>query len=700
MFPENSISSKKEEVKRRFSAQLNSFPSINPLPNNLNNLNFTYKSTNDLSRAKPFFKSNSLFAYQELDKFSSFCDDNSIQSEFLSDCNKKNNQVNNINNNNSTKLEECEHSDSDNEYSDNNNEMSEDELFYKKYNQRMEKRKSAFHSYPVYLQNLSALNKQNDSHNNNNFSNSDKKRNKNEINNNVNNNSNFMLINNNIPNNIRRKSQPINQFKNTFYNNILFQNNNNNTNYILPTNIIDNTNNNNSNNNFINNNIGNINNNPNMNYIQNIQNLNPTLTTNLNNFQNFNFIQTVQNFYNNPSQNYINNNNLIISPNPFSKKRNSQIYTNQNRAPQISQERRLSGFALNSNCQIKGNENQLDKVKLNEENPNYFLSDQFYCRQIQSKLDKNINNPKYSEEFYENIKPQLIDVINHKFGNYVMQKFLSVLLSQENKIILEDIFIQIKEQLFSICIDNYGTRVIQKTLERLDEGNYSKIETEKINSVFKSLIENHLYELCCDKNGNHVYQKLLTVFPKDNNKNDFLFDELIKISFKVSILQQGASLLEKAFINSNKEQRQRLCQSIIERISDLINEKYGNFTIQVVFKLFEENINEKIYKYIDDNIINLSKEKFSSNVIDKCFIKDYDKSIKLIESIIQKNIIKEMIIDPFGNYIVQKAMSVSEPETIEKIAEQIKPMLGELQKTNRGKKIYEKLWSNYKDYLK
>ena len=56
--------------------------------------------------------------------------------------------------------------------------------------------------------------------------------------------------------------------------------------------------------------------------------------------------------------------------------------------------------------------------------------------------------------------------------------------------------------------------------------------------------------------------------------------------------------------------------------------------------------------------------------------------------IIQKNVIKDIIIDQYGNYVVQKAMSVSDKVTCEKIGNQIKPMLGELQKTNIGKKIY------------
>ena len=342
--------------------------------------------------------------------------------------------------------------------------------------------------------------------------------------------------------------------------------------------------------------------------------------------------------------------------------------------------------------------NNEDQIML--DNLNSYLTDQTRCRQIQEKLEEKKNDPDFINKFYHNIESNLIDIIDHQFGNYVIQKFFDVLLAQGNKIIFEDIFVEINDKLYSLCVHNYGTRVIQKTLEKLDKGNYSKIETEKLNSIFKSLIEKHLYKLCCDKNGNHVYQKLLRIFPKENNKNDFLYDELIKISFEVSIIQQGATLLGAAFEYSNKKQKLKLCEAIVARIADLIIDKYGNYTIQTVLLLFEDKINEKIYKYIDDNLLKLSIEKFSSNVIDKCIIKDYDKSNKLIKSMIKKNIIKDMIVDQYANYPVQKAMSVSDKETCQKIAEQIKPMLEELQKTNIGKKIYEKLWMNYKDYLK
>ena len=671
MNPKNILLTK-EEVKRRKSAQINNIPQINFL---VNNLNTSYKSTSNLGSPKPLFNSNSLFAYQELDQFSSFCDDGSIPSELLSEKNK-NSQVYNINPNNSTKVEECEQSDSSDESSENNNEMSEDDLILKKNRQKKNKRKSAFYMIPSYLKNLSSFNMPNEPiNNNNNICNSDKELNKNDVNNNsINSNSNNFIINSgNCPYNMRRGSNPANQLrKDLLFNNILLNDQNK---YIfLPNNIEAN-----------NNNLPNINNN-----------------TNQNNFQNFNFVPNFpynNNFFNNNSNN---NNYFINNQNPDPKKRNSQKVINQIKInpSQITANRRGS-HQLASTFKISTNEKQNDKNKnvLKEENPSYFLQDQLYCRQIQTKLEKNIKNLKYSEEFYEIIKPRLIEIIEHQFGNYVIQKFLEVLLSQGNKKIFESIFLDINEKLFSICIHNYGTRVIQKTLEKFDKINYSKIETEKLNSVFQYMIENHLYELCCDKNGNHVYQKLLKIFPKENNKNDFLYDELIKISFKVSIIQQGATLLNAALEQGNENQKEELCEAIVDNIGDLIIDKYGNYTIQTIFKLMKEKINEKIYKYIDDNLLRLSKEKFSSNVIDKCIIKDYEPSNKLIQSIIQKNIIKDIIVDQYGNYVVQKALNVSDKDTCKKIFDQIRPMIGELHKTNIGKKIYDKLWQHYKDFF-
>ena len=131
-----------EEIKRRKSANIINFPDIkNNFQKNLNKPN---PPNSQFARSPPLkFKSNSLFAYQELDKFSSFCDNESFPLDILGCLNEnqnQNNQINNNINNRSTKQEEYEESDSSSDESI-NNEMSDDEIIFKKYKHRMEKRK-------------------------------------------------------------------------------------------------------------------------------------------------------------------------------------------------------------------------------------------------------------------------------------------------------------------------------------------------------------------------------------------------------------------------------------------------------------------------------------------------------------------------------------------------------------------------------
>ena len=221
-----------------------------------------------------------------------------------------------------------------------------------------------------------------------------------------------------------------------------------------------------------------------------------------------------------------------------------------------------------------------------------------------------------------------------------------------------------------------------------------------MNNTINKLIEKHLYDLCCDKNGNHVYQKLLKVFYYEKeNKNDFLYNYLSNISLEVAFLQQGATIYSTALSLANSIQKEKICIKIIDNIEKLINDKYGNYSVQAIInKLDEEkNLIEPLYLYISNNIVNLSKQKCSSNVIDTFIMKKDDYSKMLVNDMIKKNIIKEIIKDQYGNYVVQKAMNISDEETVNKIINQIKPIIPELLESNIGRKIYDKLKEQYKD---
>ena len=69
---------------------------------------------------------------------------------------------------------------------------------------------------------------------------------------------------------------------------------------------------------------------------------------------------------------------------------------------------------------------------------------------------------------------------------------------------------------------------------------------------------------------------------------------------------------------------------------------------------------------------------------------------------INKNIIKNIIKDQYGNYVVQKALFITEDvdnELFMEIIKQIKPVLNELNIYSIGKKIYDNLIKQYECYF-
>ena len=332
------------------------------------------------------------------------------------------------------------------------------------------------------------------------------------------------------------------------------------------------------------------------------------------------------------------------------------------------------------------------------DNLTIFLKEQNKCRIVQEKLEEKKNDPNFIGKFFHNIESVLFEIINHQFGNYVIQKFFDIMISQKNKTLITSFFAKIQNELFKISVNSYGTRVFQKALEKLDESNYENFETEELNTIIHNLIEKHLFPLCFDKNGNHVFQKIIRLFPK--TKNDFIYNQLNQSAIEICKLKQGATILQTALKYANESQKSSLLHTILDDISTLINDEYGNYIIQFILDLKEKEYNEIIFTYITKNTLSLSKKKFSSNVIDKSIIQDDELSIKLIKHMIDSKVIPEMIKDQYGNYVIQKALTVTSGSIFMSIIKQIQPVVQTLKQSNIGRKIYEHLMRKYSEYFK
>jgi hypothetical protein len=239
--------------------------------------------------------------------------------------------------------------------------------------------------------------------------------------------------------------------------------------------------------------------------------------------------------------------------------------------------------------------------------------------------------------------------------------------------------------------------VFQKCLEKFDDGIYEQIQSDTLNEILKGLVMKHIFPLSFDKNGNHVFQKIIRIYPRD--KNNFIYEQLNENCIEISKLKQGATILQTALKFANNQQKMSLLNQIIDQMSSLINDEYGNYIIQFILQLNEEELNNKIYEYVKVNAFGLSKKKFASNVLDKCIMQDDERANELMQYLIDNKMIGEMIMDQYGNYVVQKALKKTKGDMFMEIIKQINLVLDKLKVSNIGRKIYDHLIKKYGEYF-
>jgi len=305
--------------------------------------------------------------------------------------------------------------------------------------------------------------------------------------------------------------------------------------------------------------------------------------------------------------------------------------------------------------------------------------EQIGCRFIQNKMDEN---PHLANGLlFKQVIQNLFELCNDPFGNYFIQKLVESLNVTNLKIFISNI----SKHFIKIATNTYGTRVIQKLIDVL--------KTPELVNNFILLFQPFIILLIKDNNGNHIIQNF---FLKIKENNQFLFDVFIEKYLIICLDKHGCVLMQKCIECANDENRKKLLNLIIRCTSQLIIDMYGNFVIQFIVSLKNFEINLFITNCIIPNILNLSKQKFSSNVIEKIF----ESSNEIIQEILIKNLantemIQSLIFDIYGNYVVQKALSLAKENYFIIFVEAIVPMLDRARSVPFGLKLYQKLIKTY-----
>lgn len=325
----------------------------------------------------------------------------------------------------------------------------------------------------------------------------------------------------------------------------------------------------------------------------------------------------------------------------------------------------------------------------------FLIKEQNGSRYLQKKLinDVQFANESFfkflTTEFSEN---EFIDLICDQFGNYLFQSLLSS-LSFNNLVTFTSL---IKNHLYDICINNYGTRVIQRYISII-------ANKDVLLKSFINILQPLILKLLNESHGNHIIQKFLEEVKTEENK--IFLNKIIQNHFnKIATHKFGCCTIQKFLAESLPQEKRKNFELVKKNIPHIITSQYGSYIFQYIIEKEDIEFKLIVLKQILPNILKICKTKYSSNAIEKCFEFNCQEIQKLIIDTICENDknIKELIMDPFGNYIIQKALCVCDKKNYDKIIAVIGNNTDKIKKLNFGYKLISKLLIHHKslaDYL-
>uniref|UniRef100_A0A0E0GID7 PUM-HD domain-containing protein n=2 Tax=Oryza nivara TaxID=4536 RepID=A0A0E0GID7_ORYNI len=296
----------------------------------------------------------------------------------------------------------------------------------------------------------------------------------------------------------------------------------------------------------------------------------------------------------------------------------------------------------------------------------------------------------FTEGTSENVKKVFDGIIEHigelvvdPFGNYLVQKLLEECNHDQKMHIVYEITKR-PGQLIKFSCDMHGTRVVQKVIETINS-------PDEVSMVVCALSSGAI-TLMMDANGCHVALRCLQKFSHEHKA--FLLNVAMEYYFELAQDRQGCCIIQKCILHANKEQKNQLLYNITSRALELSEHQYGNYVVQYILDLHISWATDEILDKLEGHFGSLSMQKSSSNVVEKCLKEaSWPKRVKIIHELINDPKLLHILIDPYGNYVIQTALKECEDAAVRAVLiGAIRPHVAALRNNMFGKRILSKTY--------
>lgn len=255
------------------------------------------------------------------------------------------------------------------------------------------------------------------------------------------------------------------------------------------------------------------------------------------------------------------------------------------------------------------------------------------------------------EVILQEIEQDIATLICDAYGNYLCSAAFQATSLAQRRRMLE----RIGPRLATIACDKRGTHALQALIGLLS--------SEDEQEILVRSIEPHVLQLCMDPNGTHVVQRLLSCFTQ--TLTDWIYGPVVQSLAEVAHHPHGLCVLKKCISQaklSGKHQDMLLSQ-LSRHALDLVQSPYGNYAIQHALEEWGGDTCTPIFQALEGRIMQLSIQKFSSNVVEKIFAQaPPDLRRIFIDELVASDKMSVLVSSNYGHYVARRALDLAEPQ--------------------------------------
>mmetsp|Transcript_21004 Transcript_21004/g.38906 ORF Transcript_21004/g.38906 Transcript_21004/m.38906 type:complete len:361 (-) Transcript_21004:55-1137(-) len=287
-------------------------------------------------------------------------------------------------------------------------------------------------------------------------------------------------------------------------------------------------------------------------------------------------------------------------------------------------------------------------------------------KQIQRVLGKS--RPEDIDAIVEGVKDKIGLLMTDVYGNYMCQKLFQTCSSGQRLELLQ----AMESSLVKISMDTRGTHSLQILI-----GLGSLAEEE---DLYERAFRGHVIRLSRHEFGSHVIQKLAMTL----RNRDFIVRPVTQFVRELALDQLGLCVV-KQIIDSPE-----VYKAILPHCLELIQDPYGNYAVQRLLEVWGKTCHTALEAQLSSKIVQLSIQKYSSNVIEQC-LAEPSLGSQFAKKLIKTESLHVLLPNVYGCYVL-KALKELFPKLSTKLVENIQTALERIHKNKlKGRKEQIKL---------